>query len=202
MKTRVVGSRLKRGMSAGVVALGLVSCISPVGNPHERAKRQLQRDSVWKLSVISAGLPDKIATKIQGKIKEEKLVCWSRDSVLLEIPLKEITQVTRDTDKDYPAFRWLMKVATQPSPEHHAFGSRRYRDELAARMTLGMFALFAGLFPSRKEVVRLSWTDDEGLHDAEFLTMLAAIKKETGLEPWDLAKERKEENKRRKSLQH
>ncbi len=68
--------------------------------------------------------------------------------------------------------------------------------------------MFASLFPSHKEVVRLSWTDAQGQHDADFYlgrtegrALLAEIKKQTGLEPRDLEKERKEEKKKLKSLQ-
>jgi hypothetical protein len=162
------------------------------------AVRGQTADQGWKLSVISAALPDRIANKIDGKIEDQKLVCQASDSILLEVPLKSITHVSRDTAKDYPASRWLMAVATQPSSRHPVIGSRQYREEVKARLVLGLFAMIARLFPKRNEVVRLSWMTDEGPMDAIFLmgrsqgrAMLAAIKKETGLEAQDLEQERK-----------
>ena len=119
-----------------------------------------------------------------------------------------MTEISRDDDKDYAVSRWLMNAATQRSSEHHPFGSRAYREGLEARLGLALLSMFASLFPSHKEMVRLRWTDAQGQHDADFYlrrtegrALLGEIKKQTGLEPRDLEKERKEEEKRLKALE-
>ena len=145
----------------------------------------------------------------KNRNQEARLVCRSSTDVpLIEIPLQTITQFSRGTEKDYQISRWLMKAATQPSTEYDRIGSKEYREELKARAGLTIIAMIASLFSSHKEVVHASWTDEEGTHFALFYlgrregrAMLAEIKKQTGLEPRDLEKERKAEEKRLKALQ-
>ena len=203
-----VNPRIKLGASVGTMVLAAAASMPIFAQTREQSDHKFQKPGRgWKISVISAALPEKIATKIQGKIENGKFVCWTPDSVLLEVPLNSITQVSRDTEKDYTVSRFLMTAATHPSDAHPIIGSRRYREELKARMVLGLFAMIAGLFPARKEVVRITWTSEAGQLDATFLmgrsegrALLAAIRKETGLEPQDLEQERKKQYEWRKSL--
>lgn len=197
-----VNPRIKLGASVGAMVLAAAASMPISAQTHEQSNHKFQKaDRGWKVSVISAALPEKTATKIHGKIENEKFVCWTPDSILFEVPLRSITQVSRDTDKDYTVSRLLMAAATHPSGRRPIIGSRRYREELKGRMALGLFAMIAGLFPTRKEVVRITWTSEAGQQDAIILmgrsegrAMLAAIRKETGLEPQDLEQERKKQD--------
>jgi hypothetical protein len=193
-----------------VIILAAVTWASSAAKAQEVSKQTVQRKTNrWKLSVISDAMPEKFGKDVRTEIEEARLVCRSSTDVpLIEIPLQTITQFTRDTEKDYRISRWLMKAATQPSTVYHRIGSKEYREELKARAGLTIIAMIASLFPSHKEVVHVSWTDEEGTHFALFYlgrregrAMLAEIKKQTGLEPRDLEKERKAEEKRLKALQ-
>lgn len=200
--------KMKLGASVAAMVLAAVASMPIPAETQEQSNHKFQKaDRGWELSVISAALPEKVATKIHGRIENEKFVCWTSDSALLEVPLNSITQVSRDTGKDYTASRRLMAAATRPSSKRPIIGSRKYRDELKGRVALGLLAMIAGLFPARKEVVRLTWTSEEGQLDAIFLmgrsqgrAMLAAIRKETGLEPQDLEQERKKQDEWMRSL--
>ena len=200
--------RIKLGASVGAIVIAAAASMPISAQTQEQSNHKFQKaDRGWKVSVISAALPEKIASKIHGKIENGKFVCWTPDSVLLEVPLNSITQVSRDTDKDYAVSRLLMTAATHPSGRRPIIGSRRYREELKGRMALGFFAMIAGLFPTRKEVVRITWTSETGQLDAIVLmgrsegrAMLAAIRKETGLEPQDLEQERKKQDEWTRSL--
>jgi hypothetical protein len=175
----------------------------------EESKRKVQKkERSWKLSVVSELVPGKIGKKLTARIEGDTFVCRSSDVPLLEIPLKTVTEISRDDDKDYAASRWLMNAATQRSDGHHRYGSRAYREDLEASLGLAFLSMIASLFPSHKEVVRLRWTDAQGQHNADFYlgrtegrALLMEITKLTGLEPRDLEKERKEQEKRLKSLQ-
>lgn len=175
----------------------------------EEQKRSVQKkEPSWKVNVISDQFAEKAMVKLQAKIAEDRLVCLSGGSAVLEVPLKSISRISRDTVKDYPAADFLMGAATQPSSERRRFGSKKYREEMAARATLVGFAFLAMLFPRHKEEVHLFWIDEEGEHDAEFLmgrkegrAMLQKLQQETGVKVRDLEKERKEFEKRRKELQ-
>ena len=198
---------LRKGVGLMLLAIAYI----PASEAQEALKPKVHRkDSGWKLSVISDVMPGKVGRNLRTEIEDERLVCRSPSDVpLLEIPLKTITQVTRDTEKDYRVSRWLMMAATQPSREHHTFGSKEHREQLKARVGLTLTAMIAALFPSHKEAVHVTWSDEEGTHYALFYlgrsegrAMLARIKQETGLEPRDLENERKAEKKRLKALHH
>jgi len=203
-----VNPRMKLGAKVAAMVLTAAALMPVSAETQKQSNHKSQKaDSGWDLSVISAALPKKVATKIHGRIEKEKFVCWTSDSVLLEVPLNSITQVSRDTGKDYTASRWLMAVATHPSGKRPIISSRKYRDELKGRVALGLFAMIAGLFPARKEVVRITWTSEAGQLDAIFLmgrsqgrALLVAIRKETGLEPQDLEQERKKQDEWTRSL--
>jgi hypothetical protein len=200
--------KMTAGVSFGATLLAVAcSIVLPACSQVQSTGKLQKTDGGWQLSVISGALPEKTAKGILGRIEDERFVCRNSDSVVLEVPLKSITEITRDTAKDYPASRWLMAVATQPSDTHPVIGSRQYREELKARAVLGLLAMVAGLFPRHKEVLRIRWAGEEGQQDAIFLmgrsqgrAMLAALKKETGLDPHDLEQERKKEAKRAKFL--
>lgn len=194
--------------SVGVMMLAAACSMAVPAAAQDSAKRNdKQKDKGWKLNAVSAAIPGKLAVKLRAKIEDDHLICRDKNSAVLEIPLKTITEISRDSEKDYPVSRWLMAAATHPSSERHRIGSKQYREDLEARLGLSLFAMFATLFPSHKEVVWLSWTDEAGAHDAEFhlghtegQALLAELKKQTGREPRDLEKERKAEEKRLKAL--
>ena len=71
---------------------------------------------------------------------------------LLEIPLKTVTEISRDDHKDYAVSRWLMNAATQRSSEHHRFGSRAHREDLEASLGLALLSTIASLFPSHRKL--------------------------------------------------
>jgi hypothetical protein len=195
--------------SVGVAVMAVSSWLGAAAEAQEESKRKVQKkERNWKLTVVSEVVPGKIGTKLTARIEGDMFVCGSPDVPLFEIPLKTVTEISRDDDKDYAASRWLMNAARQRPDEHHPFGSKAYREDLEARMGLTLLGMFASLFPTHKEVIRLRWTDAQGQHDADFYlertegrALLVEIKKQTGLEPRDLEKERKEEEKRLKSLQ-
>jgi hypothetical protein len=175
----------------------------------EEPKRALSKNGKgWKVNVISDQFAEKAMVNLQAKVEEDRLVCLSGGSVALEVPLKGISRMSRDTVKDYPVANFLMEAATQPSSERRRFGSKKYREEMAARATLMGFAFFALLFPKHKEEVHVFWIDEEGEHGAEFLmgrkegrAMLQKLQQETGVKPRDLEKERKDFERKRKELQ-
>jgi hypothetical protein len=195
--------------SVGVAVMAASSWLCASAEAQEESKRKVQKkERSWKLSVVSELVPGKIGKKLTARIEGDTFVCRSSDVPLLEIPLKTVTEISRDDDKDYAASRYLMNAATQRSDEHHRYGSRAYREDLEASLGLAFLSMIASLFPSHKEVVRLRWTDAQGQHDADFYlgrtegrALLMEITKLTGLEPRDLEKERKEQEKRLKSLQ-
>lgn len=203
-----VGRFLNLCAGVGVMILAAAFC-TPVAGAQGDLQPKVQRKNMgWKLSVVSDALTEKIQENVRTEIEEDRLVSRSADVPILEIPLKSITQFTRDTEEDYKVSQFFMSAATRPSIEHHAFGSKKHREELKSRAGLTIIAMIASLFPSHKEVVHVSWTDEEGAHFALFYlgrtegrAMLAEIKKRTGLVPRDLEKERKQEEKRLKMLQ-
>jgi len=209
MRIRNWASGIRLHASVGVAVMAASSWLGGAAEAQEESKRKVQRkERSWKLSAVSEVLPGKIGKKLTARIEGETFVCRSSDVPLLEIPLKTVTEVSRDDDKDYAVSRWLMNAAAERSNEHHRFGSRAHREDLEAALGLSLLSMFASLFPSHKEMVRLRWTDAQGQHDADFYlgrtegqALLVEIKKQTGLEPRDLEKERKEEKKRLKSLQ-
>jgi len=184
-------------------------CLPLVVNAQEAPKRNLHDNrKAWKVNVVSDLFPEKQILKLQASVEEGWLVCRSGGSAVLEIPLNAITRTSRDSAKDYPVAEFLMAAATQPSTERHRFGSKKYREEMAARMMLGGIAIFTLLFPRHQEEVRVFWTDDEGEHGAEFLlgrkegrAMLQKLQQETGVITRDLEKERKDYEQKRKELQ-
>jgi len=208
MRIRNWASGIRVQASVGVAVMAASSWLCAAAEAQEESKRKVQRkERSWKLSVVSEVVPGKIGKKLTARIEGDMFVCRSSDVPLLEIPLKTVTEISRDDEKDYAASRWLMNAAAQRSSEHHRFGGRAYREDLEASLGLALLSMLASLFPSHKEVVRLSWTDAQGQHDADFYlgrtegrALLGEIKKQTGLEPRDLEKERKEEEKRLKSL--
>jgi hypothetical protein len=196
-------------LRAGVAVMILaVAFCTPGAGAQGNLKPKVQRKNMgWKLSVVSDAMTEKIRKDVRTEIEEDRLVTRSADVPILEIPLKSIAQFTRDTEEDYKVSQFFMSAATKPSIEHHTFGSKKHREELKSRAGLAMIAMIASLFPSHKEVLHVSWTDEEGTHFALFYlgreegrSMLAEIKKQTGLVPRDLEKERKEEEKRPKML--
>jgi len=195
--------------SLGIMVMAAASCMCVAAAEQVETKRKIQqKEKGWRLSVISEALPGKVGTKLRLNIEENQIVCRSEGSAVLEIPLQAISQVSRDTDKDYPASRFLMAAATRPSEKRHRFGSKAHREELEARAGLVMLSFLASLFPTHKELVRVTWTDEGAAHDADLYlgrtegqALLAEIKKQTGLEVRDLEKERKEMEKEIKALQ-
>ena len=200
-------ARVHRSLALTVAATAL--CLPLAVRAQEEPKRALSKNGKgWKVNVVSEIFPEKQILKLQARIEGGQLVCRSGASPVLEIPLNAITRMNRDKAKDYPVAEFLMGVATQPSSERHRFGSKRYREEMAARMTLGGIAIFTLLFPRHKEDVHLFWTDEEGEHGAQFLmgrkegrAMLQELQQETGLTPRDLEKERKDYEQKRKELE-
>jgi hypothetical protein len=176
-----------------------ISLMSQVVAAQDKPNRGLQKEKVvWKVSVISAELPERVRLKLQAEVEEDRLVCRSADSAVLEIPLTAITRITRDSTKEYPMAEFFAGLATHPSIEHHLVGTKEYRDEMKARATLAAIAFVGLLFPKHKEAVLVAWTDELGEHYAEFhigrkqgRTMLKELQKQTGLEPQDLEMERK-----------
>src|SRR5882672_4672789 len=210
MRIRNWASGIRVHASVGVAVMAESSWLCAAAEAQEESKRKVQRkERSWKLSVVSEAVPGKIGKKLTARIEGDTFVCRSSDVPLLEIPWKTVTEISRDDDKDYAVSQWLMNAAAQRSSEHHRFGSRAYREDLEASLGLSLLSMFASLFLSHKEVVRLRWTDAQGQHAADFYlgrtdgrALLVEIKKQTGLEPpRDLEKERKEEEKRLKALQ-
>ena len=195
-------------------SLAVILAATALGPPlavraQEGPKRSLPKsEKAWKVNVLSEVFPQRLAVKLRARIEEDRLVCFSGDSVVLEVPLKAISRMSRDTAKDYPAAEFLMRAATQPSIERRSFGSKEYGQEIAARAMLGGLAFFALLFPRHKEEVHVFWIDEGGEHGAEFLmgrreghVMLQKLQQETGVKARDLEKERKDYERRRKELQ-
>jgi hypothetical protein len=209
MRIRNWASGIRVQASVGVAVMAASSWLGAAAETQEESKRKVQRkERSWKLSVVSELVPGKFGKKLTAGIEGDMFVCRSSDVPLLEIPLKTVTEISRDDEKDYAASRWLMNAAAERANEHHRFGSRAYREDLEASIGLSLLSMLASLFPSHKEVVRLRWTDAQGQHDADFYlgrtegrALLVEIKKLTGLETRDLEKERKEQEKRLKALQ-
>lgn len=209
MLTREWAWRACVSRTFAVIVVPAIFLVSPAGHAQEEPRHKLQKNEKgWQVNVISAVLPETQQAKLQAKIEEDRLVCSTAGSAVLEIPLDAITRITRDTAKDYPAAEFLMGAALRPSTERHRFGSREYREEMAARAMLGGFAFLGLLFPRHKEVVTVFWQDDEGEHGAEFRLgrkqgrlMLQRLREESGVEPRDLEKERKDFEAARKELQ-
>jgi hypothetical protein len=204
----IAGRFMNLRAGVGMMILAVAFC-SPGAGAQGNLKPKVQRKNAsWKLRVVSDAMTEKIRKDVRTEIEEDRLVTRSADVPILEIPLKSIAQFTRDTEEDYKVSQFFMSAATKPSIEHHTFGSKKHREELKSRAGLEIIAMIASLFPSHKEVLHVSWTDEEGTHFALFYlgreegrAMLAEIKKQTGLEPRDLEKERKQEEKRLKMLQ-
>lgn len=207
-RTKQAGrTRLYRTLSLILAATALLMPLA-MSAQEEPKRALLTNGKSWKVNVVSESFPEKQMLKLQARIEGDQLVCRSHGSPILQIPLYAITRMSRDSAKDYPVAEFLMGVATQPSSERHRFGSKKYREEMAARMTLGGIAIFTLLFPRHKEDVHLFWTDEDGEHGAEFLmgrkegrAMLQKLQNETGLKPRDLEEERKGYGRRRKELQ-
>ena len=203
--------RIRRACAYGSAALiaAAVFCVPRAVTGQEEQKRNVQRkEPSWKVNVISELLPETVLVKLQAKIEGDRLVCLSGGSAVLEVPLKSISRMSRDTVKDYPAANFLMGMATQPSSERRRFGTKKYRDEMAARATLVGFAFLALLFPRHKEDVQVFWIDEDGEHGAEFLmgrkegrAMLQRLQQETGVKARDLEQDRKDYARRRTELQ-
>lgn len=160
---------------------------------------QSQHEQGWSAAVVSGLFPATKTDKVKARIEQDQLVCRSTGSSVLEIPLKSISRVCRDTTKDYPIAQFLMTAAVQPSTNPPTFGSREFREQMAARATLGALAFVGLLFPRHKDEIYLSWTDEDGEHGAVFLmgrkdgcAMLKRLKQETGIEVRNLEKERKD----------
>ena len=195
-------------------SLRLIIAVAILWGPHTNAqdepKSVLPKDEKgWTANLVSGLFPGTKTEKVKARIEDGQLVCRSDASAILEIPLKSITRVSRDTTKDYPAAQFLVGAALQPSIQRPRFGSRRYREEAAARATLGALAFSALLFPRHKDEIYLSWTDDDGEHGAGFLmgrkeghAMLERLKQQTGIEARDLEKERKAYEKRMRESRH
>ena len=181
---------------------------TPSTGAQDQTKQMLtSNDKAWQVHVVSELLPEKGMAGLRAMIEQGQIVCRLVDSAVLEIPLKSITRASRDTVKNYPAAEFLMGVATRPSDNPPLFGTRRYRDEAAARLTLGAFAFVGLLFPRHKDEIHVFWTDEDGEHGAEFLmgrkeghAMLERLKQESVIEVRDLEKERKVFEKRREQL--
>jgi len=192
-RARVDGSL---ALIIATAALGLPLAVSAQQEP----KRTLPNNGkAWKVNVVSELLPEKQMLKLQAGIEGDRLVCRSGGSAVFEIPLNAITKMSRDDAKDYPVAGFLMGVATQPSSKQHRFGSKKYREEMAASAVLAGMAIFALLFPRHKEQVHVFWTDKEGEHGAQFLmgrkqgrAMIRKLQQETGVKTRDLGKERKD----------
>src|SRR5215467_14453324 len=200
------GAQVCRSLALIIAATTL--CLPLAVSAQESPKGDLRDDRKgWKVNVVSELFPEKQMLKLQARVEGAWLVCRSSGSAVLEIPLNEITRMSRDEAKDYPVAGFLMGVATQPSSERHRFGSKKYRDEMAARMTLGGIAIFTLLFPRHKEQVHVFWTDEEGEHGAEFLmgrkegrAMVRKLEEETGVKTRDAEKERKDYEQKREEL--
>jgi len=202
----------KRRAKTCFYGLRLITAIAILWVPNTIAqddpKRvQPQYEQGWSANVVSGLFPATKAEKVKVRIEEDQLVCRSTGSTVLEIPLKSITRVSRDTTKDYPITQFLMGVALQPSATPPSFGSRKYREEAAARVTLGVLAFFALLFPRHKDEIYLSWSNEDGEHSTVFLmgrkeghAMFERLKQETDIEVRDLEKERKAYEKRMREL--
>lgn len=195
-------------------SLALIIAATALGLPlavraQDEPKQTLPKNGKgWKVNAVSELFPDKVMAKMQARIEGDWLVCRSGDSVVLDVPLKAISRMSRDTFKDYPAAEFLRGAAMQPSGERARFGSKRYREEMAARAMLGGFAFFALRFPRHKEEVHVFWLDEEGEHGAQFLmgrkegrAMLQKLETETGMKARDAEKERKDYEERTKELQ-
>jgi len=199
MRIHIQAPRSTIAAILGTLLLIAASATLSRAQDQEHVKRSAKKnDKGWKLSVISAILPDNMAPKAFGRIEKGTLALQVRDTPVLELPLKSITRITRDTTTDYPAANFMMSVATRPSVEEHRFSSKAYRDEMKARAALGAMSFIGLLFPRHREMVSVSWTDDTGEHDAQLYlgqpegrAMLKKLQEETGLEPRDLEKERK-----------
>jgi len=205
------GSLGLRNISYRILARAIVMVL--LGMPLATRGQQEQKppaqknDAAWKANAMSAAFPEEIKRNLRVTIEGEKLTCHSGDSTILDVPLRAISRITRDGVKEYPATEFLMHLATMPSSEHHTFGTKEYRDEMAGRVALGVFALGGLLFPKHKEMVLVSWKDESGEHDAEFhlepkqgRAMLEKLQQETGLKPRDLEKERKDIEEGKKQL--
>lgn len=202
-------SRVRVYASLAMIFAATTLCLPLAVRAQEETKRALpQNGKGWKVNVVSEIFPEKQMPKLKAGIEGDYLVCRSNGSPVLEIPLNAITRMSRDDAKDYPVAEFLMGAATQPSGERHRFGSKKYRDEMAARAVLGGIAIFTLLFPRHKEDVHLFWSDEEGEHGAEFLmgrkeghAMLQKLQQETGVTPRDLETERKDYEQKWKELQ-
>ena len=195
--------------SLAIIFAATALCLPLAASAQDEPKRSLPNNGQgWKVNVVSELIPEKVMAQVQARIEGDWLVCRSGDSVVLEVPLKAISRMSRDTFKDYPAAEFLMGAAMQPSSERPRFGSRRYREEMAARAMLGGFAFFALLFPRHKEEVHVFWIDEEGEHGAQFLmgrkeghAMIQKLQQETGVKARDAEKDRKDYEQKRKELQ-
>src|SRR5262249_27503350 len=153
METRAL--QAKWGIGAMLVAsiLLFASYLFSAAQDQEAIKVEKKtKDSGWKLTAVSALMPDGAAAKARGRIEEGNLVLQSSDFMILEVPLKGITRITRDVTTDYPVAGFIMQLATRPSSEHHRFGSKEYRNEMAARAILGAISFFGLLFPRHREM--------------------------------------------------
>ncbi len=135
MRIRNWASGIRVRASVGVAVMAASSWLCAAAEAQEESKRKVQRkERSWKLSVVSEAVPGKIGKKLAARIEGDTFVCRSSDVPLLEIPLKTVTEISRDDDKDYAVSRWLMNAAAERSNEHHRFGSRAYREDLEAAL--------------------------------------------------------------------
>jgi hypothetical protein len=195
-----------RAVSLLIVILISVLCVSASAQ-HKESPPDHEDHSKWKANVISALFPETRKANVEVSIEDGTVTCRETGWRVLVVPLNGITGVARDTGNDYPAADFLMGAATAPSTEHHVFGTRKYQEEMAARVALGGFAFLGLLFPRHREVVRVSWKDENGEHDAEFRmgrkqgrAMIRKLRSETGLEPRDLEQERRDIEAAKKEL--
>ena len=187
------------GAISGVILfLTSVFCASSSAQQKENGAAHEDRNG-WEASVVSALFPEKRKANVEVSIDGGRLFCRENGWRVLVVPLNDVTGITRDTGSKYPAAEFLMGAAKAPSSEHHVFGTRKYREEMAGRVALGGLAFLGLLFPKHQEVVRVSWKDESGEHDAEFRigrkqgrAMIRKLRTETGLEPRDMEQERRD----------
>src|SRR6266852_7332419 len=113
MRIRNWASGIRVRASVGVAVMAASSWLSAAAEAQEESKRKVQRkERSWKLSVVSEVLPGKIGTKLTARIEGDTFVCRSSDVPLLEIPLKTVTEISRDDHKDNSVPRGLWNAST------------------------------------------------------------------------------------------
>src|SRR6266404_6944839 len=105
MRIRNWASGIRVRASVGVAVMAASSWLGAAAEAQEESKRKVQRkERSWKLSVVSEAVPGKIGKKLTARIEGDTFVCRSSDVPLLEIPLKTVTEISRDDDKDLRGF--------------------------------------------------------------------------------------------------